>query len=72
MDSKIPFELTHREAEVFTLLMQGCKNHQIATYLRIRQRTVETHLMHIYQKLGVTDRTNALIKAVSAGWFNDN
>jgi DNA-binding NarL/FixJ family response regulator len=69
MDGKIPFELTHRETEVFSLLMQGCKNNQIATYLHIKNRTVEAHLMHIYQKLGVTDRTNALIKALSAGWF---
>lgn len=72
MNDNTQFDLTHREIEVFSLVMQGYKNHQIATHLHIKQRTVEAHIMHIYQKLGVTDRTNALIKAVSEGWFASN
>lgn len=54
-------ELTHKELEALQLLADGLSNSEIADALSIGQNTVETHLRHIYQKLGVNNRTQAAI-----------
>jgi DNA-binding CsgD family transcriptional regulator len=51
-----------REREVVELLLQGKSNKQIALALRVANRTVEFHLSNIYAKLGVTSRTEAVLK----------
>ncbi len=56
--------LTEREAEVLRLLAQGQSNPQIAKDLVISRKTVEHHLEHIYNKIGVTCRTSAVVYAV--------
>jgi HD-GYP domain-containing protein (c-di-GMP phosphodiesterase class II) len=60
-------ELTEREAEVLSLLAQGQSNPQIAETLVISRKTVEHHLEHIYNKIGVTCRTSAVVYAVQHG-----
>jgi HD-GYP domain-containing protein (c-di-GMP phosphodiesterase class II) len=60
-------ELTEREAEVLRLLAQGQSNPQIAKALVISRKTVEHHLEHIYNKIGVTCRTSAVVYAVQQG-----
>jgi len=60
-------ELTEREAEVLRLLAQGRSNPQIAESLVISRKTVEHHLEHIYNKIGVTCRTSAVVYAVQHG-----
>ena len=60
-------ELTEREAEVLRLLALGRSNPQIATALVISRKTVEHHLEHIYNKIGVTCRTSAVVYAVQHG-----
>jgi HD-GYP domain-containing protein (c-di-GMP phosphodiesterase class II) len=60
-------ELTEREAEVLRLLAQGQSNPQIAKALVISRKTVEHHLEHIYNKIGVTCRTSAVVYAVQHG-----
>jgi DNA-binding NarL/FixJ family response regulator len=60
-------ELTEREAEVLLLLSQGQSNPQIAESLVISRKTVEHHLEHIYNKIGVTTRTSAVVYAVQHG-----
>jgi len=59
--------LTEREAEVLCLLAQGRNTPQIAQRLDISKKTVEHHVAHIYDKLGVTCRTAAVVYAVQQG-----
>jgi DNA-binding NarL/FixJ family response regulator len=48
--------LTPAERRVATLAAEGCGNREIAQQLFVTRRTVETHLTHVFQKLGVTTR----------------
>ena len=59
--------LTGRETEVLRLLTQGQSNPQIAKTLVISRKTVEHHLEHVYNKIGVTCRTSAVVYAVQHG-----
>jgi HD-GYP domain-containing protein (c-di-GMP phosphodiesterase class II) len=59
--------LTEREVEVLCLLAQGRNTPQIAQTLGISRKTVEHHLTHIYDKLGVSCRTAAVVYAVQQG-----
>jgi len=59
-----PHGLTQRELEVVRLVREGCTNQQIAESLFVSVRTVETHLSHVFAKLGATSRTG-LLKALS-------
>jgi len=52
------FRLTKREIEVITLLRQGCTNHDVAGELSISLGTVKTHVMRVFDKLGVENRTS--------------
>jgi NarL family two-component system response regulator LiaR len=56
--------LTGREVEILQLLAMGHTNRDIAGKLFISPDTVKTHLEHIYQKLGATDRTAAVAEAM--------
>jgi DNA-binding NarL/FixJ family response regulator len=57
-------KLTHQERRVLVMVAQGFSNAKIATELVISPRTVETHLYHIFDKLGVSTRTQAAIYAL--------
>lgn len=57
-------KLTKREKEVLDLVKTGLQNKEIAKELFISVPTVETHLSHIYQKLGVKTRTEAAFRAL--------
>ena len=57
--------LTDREAEVLRALCRGARTSAIAAQLGIAERTVKAHLTHIYQKLGVTTRAEAVAVALS-------
>lgn len=52
-------DLSEREAEVLALVAQGLTNTQIAQRLQVSDNTVKFHLQNIYQKLGVSNRTEA-------------
>ncbi|MGH8795045.1 MAG: response regulator [Stackebrandtia sp.] len=56
--------LTARETEILQLLARGAGNRQIAKQLFVTEATVKTHLVHIFQKLGVESRTAAVSAAV--------
>ena len=60
-------QLSGREIEVLTLVAQGHNNQDIAKQLHISTATVKTHLIHIYGKLGVSDRTAAVTTALEKG-----
>ena len=59
--------LTPREIEVLRLLSQGQTNPQIAQNLLVSRGTVKIHVQHIISKLGVSDRTQAAVRAIEAG-----
>lgn len=59
--------LTERELEVLRLVGQGASNRDIAASLFISEKTAKNHLTHIFEKLGVSDRTQAALYAVRAG-----
>jgi DNA-binding NarL/FixJ family response regulator len=59
--------LTRREHEVLTLLASGRSNKRIGYELGISEKTVKTHVGHLFAKLGVTDRTQAALLAVRQG-----
>jgi LuxR family maltose regulon positive regulatory protein len=54
--------LTERELDVLRLLSEGLTNAAIAEELVVAQSTVKTHINHIYAKLGVTQRTQAVAR----------
>ena len=59
-----PAGLSDREAEVLTLIAQGCSNADVARRLFISRRTAEHHAQHIYSKIGVSTRAGAALFAV--------
>jgi DNA-binding NarL/FixJ family response regulator len=59
--------LSAREIEVLTLVARGISNKIIGKDLRISEATVKTHLLHIFAKLGVDDRTAAVTAAMERG-----
>jgi DNA-binding NarL/FixJ family response regulator len=62
--------LTRQEHQVLMLIAEGKRNAKIAQELYISVRTVEGHLYHIFQKLNVSSRTEAVIYAFQAGWLS--
>ena len=60
-------QLTPRELGVLRLLANGESNKEIAVALAISERTVKTHLAHLFEKLGVTSRTEAVRVATRRG-----
>jgi DNA-binding NarL/FixJ family response regulator len=59
--------LSQREADVLTWVAKGSSNKEIAQHLHISEATVKSHLLHIFSKLGVNDRTQAVTLAVQKG-----
>jgi DNA-binding CsgD family transcriptional regulator len=60
-------ELTQRENQVLACVSRGKTNREISLILGISPRTVQKHLEHIFQKLGVETRTAAVAKGLSSG-----
>jgi DNA-binding CsgD family transcriptional regulator/ArsR family metal-binding transcriptional regulator len=59
----IIFKISGREAEVLRLITEGFTNQEIAQVLKVSHNTVKTHVVHIFNKLGVNDRTQAAVWA---------
>jgi len=69
--NKMGFDtLQPRELEVLGLAARGFSNKEIASKLFISERTVQTHLVNIFRKLGANSRTQAVLYALKEGWVN--
>lgn len=61
--------LSEREMEVLGHAAQGIRNREIGERLMLSTRTVEAHLTSIFNKLGVSSRTEAVTYAIARGWL---
>jgi DNA-binding NarL/FixJ family response regulator len=60
-------ELTAREREIFGLIANGLSNAEIGQQLYISETTVKSHVTHVFQKLNVRDRVQAIVLAYETG-----
>ena len=65
-----PDPLTEREIEVLRLMTGGYSNREIARALGVAEGTVKNHVSNILSKLGVRDRTRAVLQAVKGGYLS--
>jgi DNA-binding CsgD family transcriptional regulator len=70
--SAAPCSLSPREAQVLQWVSQGKTNKEIGVILEVSPRTVQKHLEHIYQKMGVESRTGAAAKAYETASMASN
>ena len=61
------FSITKRELEVLELIVNGLNNNEIANKLFISIETVRNHIRHIYEKLHVHSKSEAVVKAIREG-----
>ncbi len=61
--------LSQREGDVLRLVIEGFSNQEIADRLGLSVETIKTHMRHIMEKLAVTDRTQAAVKAMRQGFI---
>jgi DNA-binding NarL/FixJ family response regulator len=64
--------LTSRETAVLEQMAKGRSSKEIARALEISPQTVKNHITHVFSKLGVTDRTSAVLLALRRGWIKDD
>ena len=61
-------QLTARETEILRLMTGGYSNREIASALQLSEGTVKNHVSNVLGKLGVRDRTRAVLKAIEKGY----
>ncbi|WP_341953842.1 response regulator transcription factor [Salinibacterium sp. TMP30] len=67
MREPVRVALSERETQVLALVAKGNSNRAIAATLFVSEATVKTHLIHVFEKLEVKDRTRAVTKAMELG-----
>jgi DNA-binding NarL/FixJ family response regulator len=63
--SQTPNALSNREQEVIQLVAEGLGNREIADHLNLSEHTVKNYLFHIFEKLGISNRVELVLYAVS-------
>ena len=66
----LPDYVSDRELDVLKLAAKGMSNKEIAAELSLSVRTVQSHLGNIFDKLGVSSRTEAVLRAIKEGWIS--
>lgn len=69
-DGKGSLGLHSREIEVLKLIARGMRNKEIARKMNISDRTVQSHMVNIFNKLDVGSRTEAVLQALKNGWID--
>jgi DNA-binding CsgD family transcriptional regulator len=69
--ARVPHELTARELEILTLMTAGLSNRAIAERLTVAQRTVATHVEHVFEKLASHTRTGCAALAIEEGLLRE-
>ncbi len=64
-----PTALTPRETEILRLMAAGSSNREIAELLGTAEGTIKNHASNVFQKLGVRDRTRAVLRAIELGYI---
>ncbi len=67
---RLPAQLSPRELDVLQMLSRGLSNKEIGSELGVAEGTVKIHITNIFTKLGVSDRTKALLVAIKRGIVN--
>ena len=67
--TEVPEPLSGREVEILRLVARGYNNREIADALAIAEGTVKNYISSILSKMGVRDRTRAVLKALEAGYL---
>ena len=67
--SGIPQALTDRETQILRLMSGGYSNREIAEALSVAEGTVKNHVSNVLSKIGVRDRTRAVLKAIELGYI---
>lgn len=67
VDGELLAALTARERHVLDLIAQGLDNAQIAAHLELSEKTVRNHITHIFEKIQVENRSQAIVRARDAG-----
>jgi DNA-binding NarL/FixJ family response regulator len=69
-DALLPTTLTPRELDILMLVAAGAQNREISESLGLSEQTVKNHLSTIFHKLGVPNRTHAVMYASRQGWLD--
>ena len=62
--------LTLRQLEILTYISKGNSNKQVAAQLNLSEQTIKNQLRQIFKKLGVEDRTQAVLTVIRNGWIS--
>lgn len=65
----LPDKLTRREAEILSLLAAGYSNREIGEALEATEGTIKNHVSSVLSKLGVRDRTRAVLRGIELGYL---
>lgn len=69
--TKLPEDLTRQEMKMLEFLGRGYSNQEIASHLILSVSTVRSHLKHLYKKLGVSSRGEAIALSIRAARGSD-
>lgn len=70
MPGEVVSPLTDRELEILQIIAKGLSNNEAANVLGLSKATIRTHLEHIYEKLDVTNRVEAVTEGIRQGIIN--